>query len=67
MLYEVITKNAVFRQAIKENIPIYLETAVRRNKQVYERYGFKTYHYWEEKDENIQFWFMKWEPLNTDN
>lgn len=55
-------KNAIFKHAIQYNIPIYLETAVARNQHVYERFGFKTYHYWEDKKENIEFWFMKWEP-----
>ncbi|MCA6074989.1 hypothetical protein [Fulvivirga sedimenti] len=55
-------KNAIFNEARRKNLPIYLETAVARNQQVYERLGFKTYHYWENTAENIKFWFMKWEP-----
>lgn len=55
-------KNAIFKQAIQNNIPIYLETTIERNQHIYERFGFKTFHYWEKQSENIQFWFMKWEP-----
>jgi hypothetical protein len=55
-------KNAIFRKSFQDNLPIYLETSLERNQYVYEKYGFKTYHYWEDKEENIQFWFMKREP-----
>lgn len=43
-------------------MPVYLETALERNHRIYERFGFKTFHYWEVPEEGIQFWFMKWEP-----
>lgn len=62
-VYEL--REAIFQEAIKDNLPIYLETALERNQRVYERYGFKTYHYWEDKSEDIKFWFMKWEPGKT--
>ena len=52
---------AIFKKAQVEKTPIYLETAMERNQRIYERFGFRTYHYWEDKKENIQFWFMKWE------
>ena len=55
-------KNAIFNEAREKNLPIYLETAIKRNQQVYDRIGFKTYHHWVDKKQNIQFWFMKWEP-----
>ena len=43
-------------------LPIYLETAMERNMKVYSRFGYKVFHFWEEKEKNIQFWFMKREP-----
>lgn len=55
-------KNAVLAQAAKENLPVYLETSIERNQKIYEHIGFKTYHYWEDQEENIRFWFLKWEP-----
>jgi hypothetical protein len=58
-------KNAIFKEAKLANLPIYLETAVERNQKVYERFGFKTYHIWDEPGENIKFWFMKWEPESS--
>ena len=40
-------------------LPIYPETAMERNKKVYSRYGYDMYHYREEKDKDIRFWFIK--------
>ena len=54
-VYEL--RDAIFELAKETNLPIYLETAM-------ERYGFETYHYWEDPAENIKFWFMKWETSN---
>lgn len=55
-------RDRIFEKARQENLPIYLETAMDRVRIGYERYGFETFHYWEDRDEGIQFWFMKWEP-----
>jgi len=55
-------KDAIFDYAQKVNLPIYLETAMERNKIIYERYGFQTFHYWNDEKENIRFWFLKWDP-----
>ena len=54
-------KNEIFDKARKEQLPIYAETSRSRNKSVYERFGFKTYHYYEDKNKDLQYWFMKWE------
>ncbi len=59
-VYEL--RDAIFELATKINLPIYLETAMERTKVAYERYGFETFHYWEDPVENIKFWFMKWDP-----
>ena len=55
-------KNGIFEQAKKANLPIYTETSVERNQKIYERYGFRTYQIWEDAQEKIKFWFLKWEP-----
>ena len=55
-------RDGIFQMAEEMRLPIYLETAVERNKVAYERYGFKTYHFWNVEKENIKFWFMKWNP-----
>jgi hypothetical protein len=55
-------RDEMFSLAREENLPIYLETAMDRVRMGYERYGFETYHYWEDREEDIKFWFMKWEP-----
>ena len=49
----------MLKEADRLGLPIYLETAVERLKPAYERYGFETYHYWQEKEKDIQFWFLK--------
>ena len=54
--------DAIFELATELNLPIYLETAMERTKVAYERYGFETFHYWEDPSGNIKFWFMKWDP-----
>lgn len=59
-VYEL--KDAIFETAKKQNLPIYLETAMERNKIAYERYGFQSYYFWNDEKENIRFWFLKWEP-----
>ena len=56
---------SVVDEAKRLNMPIYLETAMERNKAAYERYGCKTYHYWEDPKRNIRFWFMKREADAT--
>lgn len=55
-------KNEIFEMAKKKHLPIYAETSLRRNKCIYERYGFQTYHFWENKKEHLQYWFMKYNP-----
>ncbi len=62
-VYEL--KDAIFEFAEKEKLPIYLETSMERNKTIYERYGFQTFHFWNDEKENIKFWFLKWEPENS--
>lgn len=51
-------KNKVIEKARKLNLPICLETSSIRHKLIYERLGFETYHFWENKKEDIRFWFM---------
>ena len=49
----------------KNKLPIYLETAMERNMKVYSRYGYEVYHYWEEEEKDIRFWFMKKDYLTS--
>ena len=51
-------KNGIFALAEKQQLPILLETSVERNKNVYERFGFRTYHTWKESDD-YTLWFMR--------
>jgi hypothetical protein len=52
-------KNGIFELAKQEQLSIYTETSVERNRKIYERYGFQTYQRWEDAEENITFWFLK--------
>jgi hypothetical protein len=52
----------ILEEADRLQLPVYLETAIPRMKPIYERFGFSTYHYWEDKEKDIRFWFMKRDP-----
>lgn len=52
----------ILEEADRLNLPVYLETALPRMKPIYERFGFTTYHSWEENEKDIMFWFLKREP-----
>lgn len=55
-------KEKILHLADSEKLPIYLETSIEKNRTVYQRYGFETYHVWEVKERNINLYFMKREP-----
>ncbi len=44
--------------AKKENVPVYLETTMERNKEIYERMGYETFDFWEDESKGIKFWFL---------
>ena len=52
----------IFQLSKESNLPIYLETSVRKNKVVYERFGFSIYNTWHIEEQGIDLWFMKREP-----
>jgi hypothetical protein len=51
-------KDYLYQLSADEDIPIILETSIRRNKVVYLRYGFKIYHTWENYSDENPLWFM---------
>jgi hypothetical protein len=51
-------KDYLFELSEKEKLPIILETSVERNKEIYERYGFKVYHVWPDSGGGKPLWFM---------
>lgn len=51
-------KQGIFQLSAEKNLPILLETSVRRNKEVYEYFGFHAYHTWQQS-ENYTLWFMR--------
>ena len=54
-------KNALIHKAAKDGLPVYAETSIERNCKVYERMGFRLYHYWEVAAKDIRLWFVKME------
>ncbi len=52
-------KNFVFEKATNAQLPIYVETALWKNKIAFERFGFETYHYWESASFALKTWFMR--------
>lgn len=50
------SKDFIFELSEKLKLRIYLETSVAKNKNVYERYGFKTYAIWQD---SISLWLMR--------
>ena len=51
-------KDYLYQLSADEDLPIILETSIRRNKVVYLRYGFKIYHTWENYSDKNPLWFM---------
>lgn len=51
-------KDFAFQMAKEKQLPILAETSVPQNKKVYERFGFQTYHQWEDTKSDMVTWFM---------
>ncbi|NQY04756.1 MAG: hypothetical protein HRT68_00785 [Flavobacteriaceae bacterium] len=51
-------KQKVFDAAKNDGLPIYTETSIKKNKVVYQRYGFEIFHEWK-MNERSTMWFMK--------
>jgi hypothetical protein len=58
-------KRRVFEQAEHDGLPIYAETSTRKNKIVYQRYGFEVFHEWKINSKTTM-WFMK-KPVSPFN
>jgi hypothetical protein len=57
-------KDHIFQWSLDSNLPIYVETTVKKNKRVYERYGFQLYHTWKVPNKDFNLYFMKREAAN---
>ena len=55
-------KDYLYQLSEEEQLPIILETSIRRNKVVYQRYGFEIYHTWENYSDDKPLWFMIRKP-----
>lgn len=49
----------IFMRSRKKQLDIFAETTIYRNKLIYERFGFETYHTWYNPKNGITVWFMK--------
>ncbi|MDH5382855.1 MAG: hypothetical protein OEW75_18515 [Cyclobacteriaceae bacterium] len=58
-------KDFIFEYSDKMKLPIYVETASRKTKVAYERYGFQTYDSWELTGTSTVLWFLKYENKNN--
>ena len=52
-------KNGLYGMSKEQNLPIYAETSIRKNKTAYERFGFKTYNRFQMKGADFIIWFLK--------
>lgn len=52
-------KSELLAHAKSQGVPTYLETSVPRNKRVFERAGFETYHHLPSVNGSPEFWFMR--------
>ncbi len=55
-------KNAIFQKSYLENLPILMETTVRKVALAFERYGFMRYHHWQPTHREVQVWFLRRAP-----
>lgn len=58
-------KEKIFEYADKLGLPIYAETTVRKNRIVYERYGFHTYDELRDRSDEFSTWFLVRHPQNA--
>jgi hypothetical protein len=56
-------QKGIYKLSKDRNLPIYLETSIRKNRVVYERYGFDVYHTWKIDDQEFDMWFMRRNPV----
>lgn len=52
----------IFRIADTAGKEIYAETTLKRNRIIYERFGFETYHELVDERNGLTFWFLKRKP-----
>lgn len=55
-------KNLLEQKSRELDVPVYLETTQEKNRKVYERYGFKTFHEFVFGNSEFTTWMMKREP-----
>jgi len=51
--------DSIFERAQEEELDIYAETTLKKNKTVYERFGFEVYRTWYNPYNGVHVWFMR--------
>ncbi len=52
-------RDEIFKLSSQLKLPLYMETSVPQNQKVYERFGFETYHTWNQPGNGEPLWFMR--------
>ena len=52
-------KKALFEKSYREQLPILMETTVKKVALTFQRYGFTAYHEWKPAQRDVQVWFLK--------
>ncbi len=60
-------QKGIYELSEKKQLPIYLETTIRKNKIVYERFGFENYHTWHLPKQDFDMWFLRRFPEQASN
>lgn len=51
--------NYIFNLSYEQNLPIYLETTIKRNNLIYKRFGLEDYKILDTGIGNLTFWYMR--------
>lgn len=49
----------IFELSLQQQLPIYLETSLKRNSIIYKRYGFEEYNIYETENKDLTMWYLK--------
>lgn len=56
-------KNGLYEMSSTQNLAVYAETSLKRNKTIYERFGFITHNAFKMRGADFTTWFLKRNPV----
>lgn len=56
-------KNGLYEMSKKQNLTVYAETSLEKNKTIYERFGFITHNAFKMRRSDFTIWFLKRNPV----